>query len=104
MVAQEYAEKAERLRLAGEKLRRGDAWDRLREALAPMARPPERVRDCLARAGGAVRAEDVRCDRKRLLEVFLHAHEIRSRFTVLDLARIVGVMPAAGEEIIAAWA
>lgn len=104
VVAEHYQQKIERLHIAREKLSRGDTWDRIRDALAPMTRPPERVRDCLARAGGACRAEDVGTDRERLLSVMLHAHEIRSRFTILDLARLTGAMPAAAGEIVEAWA
>ena len=43
-------------------------------------------------------------DRDRLLAAFRHAHEIRSRFTVLDLARLCGVLPGAYEEIVDRWA
>ena len=104
VVAEQYAEKVQRLLLAREKLSHGRTWEQVRRALAPMTRPPERVRDCLSRAGGACRAEDIGCARRRLLSVLLHAHEIRSRFTILDLARLVGVMPAAAGEIIEIWA
>ena len=32
-----------------------------------------------------------------------HAHEMRPRFTVLDLARLMGILPTAAEEIVEAW-
>jgi hypothetical protein len=44
------------------------------------------------------------CDHARLRAAFRHAHEIRARFTVLDLAHLLGVLPATAPEIIAAWA
>ncbi len=103
-VADEYAGKAERLAIAREKLAEGNTWDRVRESLAAMVRPPEMLRDCLARGGGAYLGEHIRCRRGRLLAAFTHAHEIRSRFTILDLAHLVGVMPAAAEEILRDWA
>jgi glycerol-1-phosphate dehydrogenase [NAD(P)+] len=97
-VAEEYAAKAERLRCARADLTR--RWDDLRAALAPEARSPDTIRDCLNRAGAACRAEDIRCSRARLLAAFRHAHEIRSRFTVLDLAHLVGVLPRAAGEML----
>jgi glycerol-1-phosphate dehydrogenase [NAD(P)+] len=104
VVAHYYAEKQTRLGLAREKLSRGDAWDRLREQLSPLVRPAEVTRDCLRRAGAATTAADIKCDRARLLAAFLHAHEIRSRFTILDLARLVGLLPDAAAEIVHNWA
>jgi len=99
-VAARYAEKADRLRAARTTLAHGEAWDSLRAELAARLRPPEAIRDCLAAAGAATRAADIRCDRSRLLAAVVHAHEIRARFTVLDLANLLGLMPAAAEEIL----
>lgn len=98
------AEKVERLNRAAEILRQGDRWDQLRAAVKPFLRPPEQIRDCLRRAGAAYRAEDISCSRDRLLTALRHSHEIRSRFTVIDLARMVGVLPQAAAEIIEEWA
>ena len=109
-VQRQYAEKADRLRSAREGLEGRGGWDRLRERIAAMLTPPERIRDCLARAAAAHTAEDIVPDasppdaRERLLQAFMHAHEIRSRFTVFDLAYLTGVMPAAARDIVAAWA
>jgi len=102
-VAAKYAEKAERLRAAKQKLARGSTWDSLRQELSDMLRSPQQIRGCLAAGGAACRAEDIGCDRDRLLQAFLHAHEIRPRFTVLDLARLLGLMPGAAGEIIERW-
>jgi len=99
-----YAQKVERLRKAVEVLSPGDSWDRLREEVKPFLRSPERIRNCLKRAGAAYRAEDLGCSRERLLRAVLHLHEIRSRFTVIDLARLVGILPPAAAEIVEEWA
>ena len=104
VVADHYAEKIERLRRVEEKLAQGDAWDNLRGRLAPLLRSPETVHGCLARADAACRADHIKCDRQRLLAAFLHAHEIRSRFTILDLARLLGILPGAAAEIVEIWA
>lgn len=103
VVAQHHGEKLPRLRQAREALSQPGTWDRLRQRLEPMLRGPETMRDCLSRAGAAFRAGDIACDRSRLLEAFLHAHEIRSRFTILDLARLLGLMPHVATEIVAQW-
>jgi len=103
-VTAEYTQKIPRLRAARDQLARGGAWDDLRAALAPMVRPPERTRGALAAVGGACRAEDIGCDRGRLIAAVLHAHEMRPRFTILDLARLTGVMPAAAGELVEQWA
>ena len=53
--------------------------------------------------GAATRAADIRCDRPRLRAAFTHAHQMRERFIVLDLARLAGVLPAAYDEILDRW-
>jgi glycerol-1-phosphate dehydrogenase [NAD(P)+] len=102
-VASEYEQKVPRLREARWKLAAPGAWDGLRRSLGAMVRPPEAIRDCLAGASAAWQAEHIGCTRDRLLTALVHAHEIRSRFTILDLARLAGVLPAAAGEIIEAW-
>ena len=69
-----------------------------------MLHPPERIHACLAAAGAACRAEDIGCSRDRLLAALTHGHEIRNRVTILDLALLAGIMPAAGAEIVEMWA
>ncbi|KKM75905.1 hypothetical protein LCGC14_1385510 [marine sediment metagenome] len=103
VVEEEYTQKVPRLHQAAETLSSCGVWDELRAELAPMVRSPEQVRDCLARAGAAYRAEDIKCTPERLLAALLHAHEMRPRFTVLDLARLMGILPTAAEEIVDAW-
>jgi glycerol-1-phosphate dehydrogenase [NAD(P)+] len=99
----QYTPKVERLQKAVEILPQGDAWDCLREEVKPFLRSPDQIRNCLKRAGAAFRAEDIGCSRERLLCAVLHSHEIRSRFTVIDLARLVGVLPQAAAEIVEEW-
>jgi glycerol-1-phosphate dehydrogenase [NAD(P)+] len=99
----EYSAKAERLRQAAKKLAQPGEWDRIRADLAPLTRTPGTVQGCLSRAGAAARAADIGISKKQLLDVLLHAHEIRSRFTILDLAGLTGVMPKAAQEIVEEW-
>jgi hypothetical protein len=99
-VKAQYAQKIGRLFKAVEVLSQGDAWDRLRQEIKPYLRPPEQIRDCLERADAAHRIEHIGCSRERFLRAVRHAHEIRTRFTVLDLAYLVGVLPQAFEEVV----
>ncbi|MCX7043977.1 MAG: iron-containing alcohol dehydrogenase [Candidatus Sumerlaeota bacterium] len=99
-VAGHYAGKIERLKAAREKLSQGGIWDKLRAQLAPMLRPAEMTRDCLKRAHAATRAEDIGCSPERLRAALLHGHEMRARFTVLDLAWMLGILPGAAGEIV----
>jgi glycerol-1-phosphate dehydrogenase [NAD(P)+] len=102
-VEAQYSEKTERLRKAIYILSQNDVWDRLREEVKRFVKPSEQIRDCLNRAGAAYRAEDIGCSRERILSALLHAHEMRSRFTILDLARLLGILPRAAKEIVEEW-
>ena len=99
-VATAYQQKIPRLQAAAAALSDGETWDAIRRELPPLLRRPESIRDCLRRAGAAHLAEDIACDRARLLGALLHAHEIRDRFTILDVALLAGVMPWAAGEIV----
>jgi glycerol-1-phosphate dehydrogenase [NAD(P)+] len=90
-VGRQCAEKLPRLREARETLSTGTAWDELRAALAEVAPAADAIRECLRRAGAAWRADDIGCEPERLRAALVHAREIRSRFTVLDLAALAGV-------------
>lgn len=103
-VEAQYSGKTERLRQAIYILMQNDAWDRLREEVRRFVKPPDQIRDCLKRAGAAYRAEDIGCSRERILSSVLHAHEMRSRFTILDLARLLGILPRSAKEIVEEWA
>jgi glycerol-1-phosphate dehydrogenase [NAD(P)+] len=98
-----FAPKRARLQKAYEILSRGAAWDRLREAAALFIRLPDQIHGCLKRAGAACRARDIGSSQERLVQAVIHAHEIRSRFTVIDLARLVGVLPGEAVEIVEQW-
>jgi glycerol-1-phosphate dehydrogenase [NAD(P)+] len=102
-VAAQYAQKQSRLKSARNLLTEGDRWDQLRSTLATMLRPPQNIQSCLAAAGGAWQARHIKCEKNRLLDAFVHAHEIRSRFTILDLAMLMGIMPQTAAEIIDEW-
>jgi glycerol-1-phosphate dehydrogenase [NAD(P)+] len=104
VVSEHYRTKAPRLQAAREKLRGGSTWDDLRGVLAPMTRSPGALADCIARAGSARTAADLGVSGEWLIACLLHAHQMRGRFTILDLAWMTGVLPAAAGEIVEQWA
>jgi glycerol-1-phosphate dehydrogenase [NAD(P)+] len=103
-IAKLYAEKVPRLRQVQGRLSAGAAWDELRRRIAPVVRPPQQISDCLHAAKAAWRTADIHCDHPRLLAAFTHAHQARARFTVLDLALLLGLLPPAAEDIFTRWA
>lgn len=103
VVKENFRQKAHRLRIAKEQLAKRGAWDQLRERLAPMLHSPETLQSCLSRADAAIKAQDIGCSRYRLLDALLHGHEIRPRFTVLDLAYLIGIMPSAADDLVDGW-
>jgi len=102
-VAVQVADRAEKQARLQQAIASRDTWDRLRSELTPILRPTEQIQDVLRRAGAACRAEDIATNRPRLRDAILHAHEIRPRFTVLDLAWAANVLPPAADEIVEAW-
>jgi glycerol-1-phosphate dehydrogenase [NAD(P)+] len=102
--AENFARKKEKLERARETLSKGGAWDQLRAKLASRIRPPETIHKCLSLANAATRAEHIRCSKAHLADAFRHAYIIRPRFTILDLAALIGLMPAVAGELVESWA
>jgi glycerol-1-phosphate dehydrogenase [NAD(P)+] len=100
VVEEEHVLKRARAERAVSRLRRPGAWDAIRADLAPMTRPAARLKQCLRDAGAAHRLADIGCTRAAFLEAVRHAHQMRERYTILDLARAVGVLPGAAEDIV----
>ena len=71
--------------------------------LSPLTKDPATVKGWLTRAGAATTAADIGCSREALASAILHMHEIRKRFTIVDLAWLVGILPDAADEIIDRW-
>ncbi len=101
-VAPQYAQKRPRLAQAREALPRH--WDALRAEVGPRLRPAAALKETLARAGAAHRAEDIGLAKCDLAAVLARAREMRPRVTVLDLAHLAGVLPDAAEDLVEAWA
>jgi len=102
-VAKQYEAKKASLDAVRHCLTQQRGWDRLRSHLADLPRSPQTVRDWLQRAGGATSPEAIGCSAEQLREAALHMHEIRKRFTVVDLAWMLGVLPDSLDEIVQTW-
>jgi glycerol-1-phosphate dehydrogenase [NAD(P)+] len=102
-VRQQYEQKIPVLNTLREKLTDGRTWATFISACRRQVRSPEQIKNCLRTAGAAHTFADIGCTRERFLAAVLHAHEIRRRPTVIDLAWILGILPDAAEEIIDRW-
>lgn len=100
VVEEEHALKRTKAEAAAARLRARPAlWDEIRAVLKPMARRASEIKDCLRRAGAAHRVADIGCTRERFLAAAVHAHQMRERYTVIDLARAAGLMPRCAKAI-----
>jgi glycerol-1-phosphate dehydrogenase [NAD(P)+] len=103
VVEEEHAVKRERAAQAVVCLNRPGAWSAVRAMIAESAVSPARIKDCLRRAGAAHRVSDIRCTRREFADALLRSHQIRARYTVIDLARAAGILPDAAAGIVDAW-
>jgi glycerol-1-phosphate dehydrogenase [NAD(P)+] len=99
-VEEEHARKRKKAAEAVDRLKKTNCWDELRSTLRPSVRKAAEIRDCLKAAGAAYRLADIGCDRARFLNAALYCYQMRERYTVIDLARAVGIMPKVANEII----
>jgi glycerol-1-phosphate dehydrogenase [NAD(P)+] len=102
-VRRQYQAKKSMLEIMAAKLTDGKTWRAFLAACRCKVRSPSQIKSCLEAAGAAHKFADIGCTRERFLAAALHMHEIRNRPTVVDLAWILGVLPAAAEEIVNGW-
>ncbi len=102
-IHEQYNAKKQRLAPARETLGKTKAWDGLRGNLSTEVKPPQVIRDWLQRAGGAVCYADIGCSREQVRAAILHMHEIRKRFSIVDLAWLAAVLPDAVDDLIDEW-
>ena len=99
-VEREHARKRLRVEHAVSRLGEPGVWDEIRDIIATETMRPERIKHCLREASAAHRIEDIGCTRERFVDAVRHCHQIRERYTVIDLARAAGVIPAEINNII----
>jgi len=78
-------------------------WNRLLSAARKTVRPPQAIKNCLKQAGAAHTYPEIKYSRDRIRQAVLHMHEIRKRPTVVDLAWLLGILPAQTDDLIDQW-
>ncbi len=100
VVEEEHVLKRKKAELAVRQLQQPGMWERIRSTLAPTVRSAAEIKRCLRGAGAAHRIEDIGCTRDRFLAAALNCHQMRERYTIIDLARATGILPEAAGPII----
>jgi len=108
IVEKEYQQKLPKLQQAATFLSQADHWNALKGLITPGLIPAKKIKDCLMQAGAAHRFSDIRFNQKPLEShtfqaVVNHAHQMRARFTILDLALLLRIFPQETDQIIADW-
>ncbi len=108
MVADEYRKKLRRYQQVREQLSQPGNWQALRRLLQVDLVPAAQLKSCLARAGAAHRVEDIDhsgrpLSREKFSRVVRNSSQMRARFTILDLAALLGYMPSRVEQLIDRW-
>ncbi|WP_163340258.1 sn-glycerol-1-phosphate dehydrogenase [Desulfopila sp. IMCC35008] len=108
VVEGEYGKKLERVVEVATFIEDPAKWQTLREDIQPGLVAASQLKNCLAKAGGAhcyqqIRANGQPLSRKDFINVVINANQMRSRFTILDLAMLTGVLPDQLEEVVDTW-
>ena len=108
IIQPEYSKKQEKYESAARSLSKPETWNQLRSSLRPNLLPAQRIKACLKQAGAGHRVQDIRIDdqsidSETLKQMWVHAHQMRSRFTILDLAVMLGIMPDMADQILNEW-
>jgi glycerol-1-phosphate dehydrogenase [NAD(P)+] len=75
-------------------------WDEIWEELDPYAPSLDSIREPLRQAGVPLSLEAVKRTRAEAIEALVKGPQYRSRYTMLDLAWELGILPGAAEEIL----
>ena len=68
-------------------------WDEIRHAIASVYRTPYEIREALKRACAPTTAAELGISNEEFRETVLYAHTMRRRYTVLDVAYELGILP-----------
>ncbi|MBF0106979.1 MAG: iron-containing alcohol dehydrogenase, partial [Deltaproteobacteria bacterium] len=81
-----------------------DAWQKLKQGLTPFLRSPQTIKNCLKIASAAHQINNIgRYSTDAFTRVWQNCHQLRSRFTILDLAHMAGIMPVCACDLIKKW-
>ena len=95
---EQWEKKAFSDKTAGEfNARLEEAWPGLKEELAPFMIPAARMEELLRSAGGPCTAGELGLDVGLYREALLHGHEMRNRFSFVDIAASAGLLEGFAE-------
>jgi len=108
VVEKEYDKKIPKFERVANYLSNPENWNRLKNLIKPDLVPAAKLKNCLMQAGGAHRYMDIRDNetalaRDKFLSVVTNANQMRERFTILDLAVLLGVIPGEIEQLVDEW-
>jgi glycerol-1-phosphate dehydrogenase [NAD(P)+] len=99
-VKAQYTSKQDPIKKAVAVIALQQKWEQLKDRLHPVVMSPTKIKDLLNRAGAADSIKALDLSRQRIKQALLHTHEIRKRFTIIDLAWLTGILPAVFDDII----
>ncbi len=108
VVAGEYQKKQDKLAKAANFLANETNWKKLQEHIKPGLVAATRLKSCLAQAKAAHSFSGIRDDgqplqREKFRAVVVNAHQMRERFTILDVAVMLGIIPDEIDQLIEKW-
>jgi glycerol-1-phosphate dehydrogenase [NAD(P)+] len=77
-------------------------WDALWQDLTPLLIPAASIQEVLRAAGAPTTVHELGISVEELRTAFLHAKDIRGRYTILDFAHDLGVLEAVCEDVLSA--
>ncbi len=108
IVEKEYQAKLPKMARAAAILSQPGNWEALKTTLSPHLLAARKLKGCLQQAGAAHRYSDLRyhnvpVEKDFFVAVVNHANQMRNRFTILDIAVLLGVMEEETEDLIKGW-
>lgn len=108
VVEKEYLKKTPKMAIAAEYLSNQKNWNGLKALIKPNLVPAGKLKNCLREAGAAHRFQDIRengtpLSKEKFTAVVIHAHQMRERFTILDIAVMLGIIPNEIDQLVAEW-
>lgn len=108
VVEKEYTKKGTKFEQAANRLSSGNNWQELQRKIKPGLVSPQKLKNCLSQAEAAHRYSDIMdhgqpLQRDKFLRVVLNANQMRERFTILDLAILLGVLPGELDDLVDKW-
>ncbi len=108
IVETEYEKKSRKMKKAASILQEKEKWEGLKSLIKPNLVSPTKLKNCLSEAGAAHRYQEIRdndqpLESDKFRKVVLNANQMRERFTILDLAVMLGIIPDQIDSLIEDW-